>query len=593
MQLKRFRRRFRKSVKAQQRQVEELSAATEKSLERNVFKRVSRLKPVRRFVVSWTALMVLLIGLLVAQFQHLSTYYQQVEAVPGGIYTEGIVGSISNVNPIYATSDVDRTLSRLLFAGLLKYSAQGKLEPNLAASYRVDENGRQYTVTLKKGLTWHDGRPLTAQDVAFTFKTIKDPDARSPLFTSWQNVAVTTPNQNTIVFRLPSALASFPYTLTTGIIPQHILGRVVAGNMRSTEFNTLSPVGAGPFKWRALEVTGSDPAEIEEQVALVPFEQYVGGKPKLNEFIVRAYPSKERLSAAFESGQLTAAAGLDEMPAEAPEAAQKNDLLLTAGTYAFFKVNHGVLASPKVRQALVAAARPSEIINKLDYITRPVDSPLLKGQVAYNKAYAQKTNDLALAQRLLAEDGWLAGDDGLVRKNGKPLTFKLLATDTPEYRLVTDQLRRQWQAIGVKLEPHLASPADYANALSGHDYEAVLHGISLGYDPDVYAYWDGSQADVRSATRLNLSEWNNATANTALEAGRTRLDAAIRGVKYAPFLKAWQDDAPALGLYQPRFLYLTRGEVHGLTDKPITTSIDRFNDVQNWQIRTARVTTKQ
>ncbi|HVX56773.1 MAG TPA: hypothetical protein VHA37_03505, partial [Candidatus Saccharimonadales bacterium] len=99
-----------------------------------------------------------------------------------------------------------------------------------------------------------------------------------------------------------------------------------------------------------------------------------------------------------------------------------------------------------------------------------------------------------------------------------------------------------------------------------------------------------SQADVRSANRLNLSEYKNATADEALEAGRTRLDPALRTIKYRPFLQAWQQDAPAVGLYQPRLLYLTNGTVAGLSDAPINTPPDRFINVQNWEIRQARVT---
>jgi len=64
----------------------------------------------------------------------------------------------------------------------------------------------------------------------------------------------------------------------------------------------------------------------------------------------------------------------------------------------------------------------------------------------------------------------------------------------------------------------------------------------------------------------------------------------LRAIKYKPFLQAWQQDAPALGLYQPRVLYLTNGEVAGLSDATLNTATDRLNNVQNWQIREARVT---
>ena len=131
---------------------------------------------------------------------------------------------------------------------------------------------------------------------------------------------------------------------------------------------------------------------------------------------------------------------------------------------------------------------------------------------------------------------------------------------------------------------------DFQNSVADHSYEALLYGISIGSDPDVYVYWNSSQADIRSGNRLNFSEFKNTTADTALEAGRTRRDPAIREVKYRPFLQAWQQEAPALGLFQPRMLYITNGPVFGLTDHSINTPIGRFNNVENWQIRLAKVT---
>jgi ABC-type transport system substrate-binding protein len=106
-------------------------------------------------------------------------------------------------------------------------------------------------------------------------------------------------------------------------------------------------------------------------------------------------------------------------------------------------------------------------------------------------------------------------------------------------------------------------------------------------------YWDSSQADVRSGNRLNLSEYRNDTADTALESGRTRLDPTLRIIKYRPFLKVWREDAPAVGLYQPRLLYVTNGAVAGLDDTAITVPADRFANVGNWEIRQAKVTTRK
>ena len=98
-------------------------------------------------------------------------------------------------------------------------------------------------------------------------------------------------------------------------------------------------------------------------------------------------------------------------------------------------------------------------------------------------------------------------------------------------------MQQQWRALGVKVTIQLHDTADFQNALTYHDYDAILNGISIGADPDVFVYWDSSQADIRSSNRLNLSEYKNPTADAALEAGRTRLDPQLRAIKYRPFLK--------------------------------------------------------
>jgi ABC-type transport system substrate-binding protein len=104
----------------------------------------------------------------------------------------------------------------------------------------------------------------------------------------------------------------------------------------------------------------------------------------------------------------------------------------------------------------------------------------------------------------------------------------------------------------------------------------------------MFAYWDSSQASITSQGHLNLSEYKNSTADQALQAGRTRADPQTRIIKYDEFLKVWRTDAPALGLYQPNLLYITRGPVYGYERKALNSVADRFYNVDNWMIRQKR-----
>jgi peptide/nickel transport system substrate-binding protein len=155
---------------------------------------------------------------------------------------------------------------------------------------------------------------------------------------------------------------------------------------------------------------------------------------------------------------------------------------------------------------------------------------------------------------------------------------------------VANALQQQWRLAGAAMKQDPQDDSTFSTSLAGHTYDAVLYGISIGVDPDVFVYWDSSQADVLSSNRLNLSEYKSAVADAALEAGRTRTNPQLRTIKYQGFLQAWQQDAPALGLYQPRYVYSSRTKVYGLEKTAINTPTDRLNNVSDWMIRTARTT---
>lgn len=594
MQLRRLKVRFRKDWRKRQKQVESFGQQAETLVERNFFRRFDRLAKVKRFVLTWMLLIVLLVSSVVAQTRSLGGYYQTLQPAPGGIYTEGTVGSYTNANPLYATAEVDQTISRLIFAGLLTYNSKNQLVGDLASSWQSENDGMQYTVHLRPNLTWQDGQPLTASDVAFTIHVIQSPDAESPLNTSWQGVSVTVVNPLTVMFTLPNPLASFPYSLTTGIIPEHILKDVPMDEMRSVSFNTTQPIGAGPFALKQIQVTGDTPQTQEEQVALRPFAKYWAGTPKLDSFVVHSFGDTQHMESSFNKGNLDAMVGLDSLPAGLVHnsSVQSYQMPITAANYVFFNTSEGVLADPKVRQALVQDSNVPSIIDQLGYPTMPVDEPLLRDQLAYNPSYRQAGYNMTAAAATLTSDGWVPGNNGIRYKNGQALTFDMFAQNTPEFTQVTNTLSQAWHKLGVDVNVYLQSQTDLQPTIESHSYDALLYGVSIGVDPDVYAYWDSSQADVRAAERLNFSSYSSLTADAALEAGRTRLDPALRVIKYQPFLQAWQQDAPALGLYQPRFLYVTRGTVYGLGEHTINTDTDRFENVQNWEIRQVPTTIK-
>lgn len=580
----RWRRRFRRSKK----QVEEFGTQAEVGLEKHFFRRLSRLTRVRRFIAAWVLLFVLTIGGVLLQTRALGESYLTPKPAAGGIFTEGILGSFTNANPIYASNSVDNSVAKLVFASLFKFDQNNQLTGDLAQNWTVDARETTYTVKLKPNLKWQDGKPLTSADVVFTYTMIQNPDAKSPLASSWQGISVTAIDPTTVTFKLPSVLGSFPLSMTNGILPKHVLSGLPPGQLRSSVFNTSRPLGSGPFKVEAVEVIGINPEEREERIALVPNELYHGNNPQLDRFLIRTFREEDQMVKALKKGELTAAAGLSIMP----ESLQKDldfrdyNIPLTSGVYVFLKNSNDILSNQKVRKALAYGTNTNELLRSIGRPVLPLKSPLLSSHVGYDRTTVQTTNNQAEAKKLLDEAGWKTGPKGIrANAQGVPLSFNLVSLRNSVYDYVTQNIKQQWQQLGVDLNVTLQDEQELQTSLALHNYDSLLYGIALGPDPDVFPYWHSTQADIRSANRLNFSEYKSAIADKSLEAGRTRNDATLRSIKYKPFLEAWRDDAPAIALYQPRYLYVTRGPIANFSPTALNNASDRFNNVENWQIR--------
>ncbi len=193
---------------------------------------------------------------LISSFYLLRDYYlDNTKIVPasGGSYAEGIVGSPRFINPIYSeSSDVDKDLVRLIFAGLMKYNPNGEIVPDLAEDYKILENGKVYEFVLKQNLVWEDGQPLTADDIIFTIEKIQSSDIKSPLRPIWAGVYAEKVSDLTIRFTLRNESVIFLENCTFKIIPKHYWEDVSAANFALSSKNLL-PLSSGPYKLKNIK----------------------------------------------------------------------------------------------------------------------------------------------------------------------------------------------------------------------------------------------------------------------------------------------------------------------------------------------------
>jgi len=375
--------------------------------------------------------------------------------------------------------------------------------------------------------------------------------------------------------------------MVNGIIPKHVLGKVAPEQMRSVLFNTNNPIGSGPFKWDAIEIVGTADEDREQRIALKPNDNYVNGKPKLDSFVIRSFANEIKMRNAFKKGELNGVVGLSKIPDDLLEdnSVRVYNIPLNSQVLLFLKTTTPVLGDQKVRQAISYGLNTGAVRLAADTPVLPSDSPLLANQLGYDKTLTQKTGSPEQAAKLLDEAGWKLNDKGIRVKDGKELTLAITTQNNQTYESVAKNIKEQMALIGVNIEIVLLKDNELQSALAVHDYDSLLYGISLGPDPDVFAYWHSSQADLRSPSHLNVSEFKSPVADKALEAGRTRSDPATRAIKYRPFLDAWSKEAPAVALYQPRFLYVVREPLANFNPVRMNTGTDRYNEVNQWMIR--------
>ncbi len=299
-------------------------------------------------------------------FLSVNFYLKKTEVVPadGGIYTEGLVGQPRFINPVLASSDIDRDLTELLFASLMKVKSNGEIVPELIKNYSVKEEGKLYEITLRDDIFWHDGQEITSDDVFFTIKTIQDPEFRSPIIANWQGVKVEKISEKKLTFRLKEPYFPFLERLTIKILPKHIFENISAENFPLAIYN-LQPIGSGPFKFK--EITHSRTGKIEA-LTLIKNGNYFKEQPYLGEIKFLFFETEADLVRAAEKKEIQ---GLILPDSEAINSLEgKGFVLFEIPVFRYFAVffnleESNILAKKNVREALNLATNRLEILEKV------------------------------------------------------------------------------------------------------------------------------------------------------------------------------------------------------------------------------------
>lgn len=577
--------RLRPDRKRIRRSAKKIEIATLKHAHTFIIRRWDNVKDVRRFALSWAFLIGLLIAVSGLQMLAYQRAFSQVAPTDGGTFAEGVVGPLETINPLFATTSAEKSASALIFSGLLSYDQQNSLRGEIANDWRIENDGRRYVVDLKQDVSWHDGAPVTADDVVFTVDRMKNKltKADASLYNSWTGISVTKLSQYSVAFDLPAANAPFPHALTFGLIPKHLLNDIKPESLREATFNR-APIGSGAFTFNRLQLI--DPGQDRVVLYLNANKKFIRGAPKLERFQLHVYKDAERIKTAFMTREINAATGLSSSDLAQVKEENPNAILPKAkiydGLYALFRTDSVILQDVKVREALRLATDRNAIIAKLHGYGEPLDGPLLPEHFVSLKNKKQPAFDLKAAAATLDQAGWVLQNNKRV-KDGQELSLTVVASRTGDYPVILEAIASQWKALGITLETQLVAPETIQqNVVIPRAYDVLINELVLGADPDVYAYWHSSQAGPRG---LNLSNYKSEIADETLQSAHSRSEINIRQPKYEIFVDTWLKDVPAVALYKPYLPYVTTETAVTMPQGTIVVDREgRYRNVEYWTI---------
>jgi peptide/nickel transport system substrate-binding protein len=557
-------------------------------------------KAIRSFTIAEKAVFYFFIGVFVisgiALIWRVNNAFLVDVPMRGGSLVEGVVGNPRFINPVLAITDADKNLTNLVYSGLVKLTSDLKTENDLADAIAVSDDGLVYTAHIRPNAIFHDGTPVTADDVVFTIQKIQNVALKSPLFNDWNGVTVKKVDDSTVSFTLKKPYAPFINNLTVGILPKAIWKNVSDDEFSFSQFNTL-PIGSGPYMVTSVE---RDSGGIPNYYDLTPFNKHLGGDPAIEDFIFRFYSNQSDLLNAYDNGEVESMAGIS--PEQAIALQKHGDRVVTASLSRVFGVffnqnKNKALLNGAVREALDLSAPKDEIVNTVfKGFASAIDGPLPPGVFSWSGDRSTSTSQEIKTERaieLLKKDGWTKNASGYLEKKTKdatiPLSFSISTGDAPELKAVADILATAWRAIGVKVDVLVFEPGDLnQNVIRPRTFEALLFGEVVGQDLDVYPFWHSSE---RNDPGLNIAMYVNSRVDKLLENARVTQDASEREEDYREFDQEIRADHPAVFLYTPSFLYALPPKVQNATFGSLSTPQERFESISKWYIETNKVWT--
>ena len=529
-------------------------------------------------------------------------------------YREGAIGRPYSVNPLAARTQVDRDLVALVFGGLVRLGPEGTLVGDMASRWTVDETGKTWVFTIRPDARWHDGTPVTSDDVVFTVDVMRDPSYTGPGAGSWREVAAIAVDARTVRFDLATPIGGFLHLATQAIAPAHLLRGVPVETLAEAPFGR-TPVGSGSFTIVELDddhavlepVTGSAPEASPVGIQSAPPPDPLAtptptrrpsvAMPLLPRLEFTFFDAADDLAAAFRAGDVDVVSGLS--PAAAAELSQVDGArpLRYPGTTLTtvilnLRPSHAELRDPAVRAALLAAIDRDAVVEAaFGGLAGRADSPIPPTSWAFDSAASPQTpSDPVAAANALTKAKWTKVDDRLRPPGAKEAyTVELVVLDAatnPTLHAVAEQVAADWDAIGLTVKLVEAQPGAFLSEyLREGKYTAAVIDVAIGHDPDLYPLLASSQTQTGG---LNVMGLQDATLDGLLTAARKPGTDEVRKAAYTALQTQLAAGRYVLPIAFADEVVVVRDELDGPVVQPVADPSDRFWDVLTWRLANDR-----
>jgi peptide/nickel transport system substrate-binding protein len=452
-------------------------------------------------------------------------------AAPANEVVMIIESSPTNLDPRVGTDAQSERIDKLLFDALLRRDEHFNLQPALADRWEIPDP-LTYVFHLRRGVRFHDGRPLTSADVKWTFDSMLSGRIRTAKASTYRDVdSIDTPDEATVIFHLRQAYSSLLWNLSDGA------GGIVPRGS-GEDFNR-APIGSGPFRLVSMEQ--------DRQVIIARNPQYWGEAPLLP--AVRFMVVPDVTTRALELRKGSADVAINALTADTVLALRGNPALVTMtapGTiyaYLAFNLRDPVLRHVRVRQAIAYAIDREPIIHYLlRDLARPAASVLPPQHWAFDADVAHYPHDPRRARELLDEAGYAVGKDGY--------RFHLaMKTSTEEStRLLTAVLQQQLREVGIALDIRSYEFATfYADITRGAFQVFSLNWVGGNEDPDIFEHVFASASIPPK--RANRGYYSNPEVDRLLDDARATVDRQRLKADYAGIQRIVAEELPYINLW--------------------------------------------